>query len=347
MSRPDSTIEVEQQDVVLALVEGRHLVLQLGRRHLAVCDHDLRLRHAWRRKAAALVEIFDARADVEAGRRGSARAAAPRAPAARRRARRRCARRGDRPAGVAMIERSRTPVMASCSVRGIGVAERVSTCTSARRSFRRSLCFTPKCCSSSTITSPRSLNETPGLPSTACVPTTMSTSPAAAPALATRIHVGGRHHARELRDLDRQVGEALGEILEVLAREQRGRRDDDHLLAVDGAGEGGAHRDLGLAEADVAADQPVHRMAGAEIVERGLDRGEPGPPSRRRGSRRRTRRRARRGHQLRRGSLVARAAAILMRPAAISSTRLRMRALRFCQPAPPSRSSCTSVSSEP
>ena len=42
--------------------------------------------------------------------------------------------------GVAMIERSRTPVIASCSVRGIGVAVSVSTCTSARSSFSRSLC---------------------------------------------------------------------------------------------------------------------------------------------------------------------------------------------------------------
>ena len=34
-----------------------------------------------------------------------------------------------------------------------------------------------------------------------------------------------------------------------------------------GGDEGGAQRDLGLAEADVAADQPVHRLAGAEIGE--------------------------------------------------------------------------------
>ena len=33
--------------------------------------------------------------------------------------------------GVAIIDRSRTPVSASCSVRGIGVADSVSTCTSA------------------------------------------------------------------------------------------------------------------------------------------------------------------------------------------------------------------------
>ena len=60
--------------------------------------------------------------------------------------------------GVVISDSSRTPVRASCSVRGIGVAESVSTCTSARSSFSRSLCATPKCCSSSTTMRPRSLN---------------------------------------------------------------------------------------------------------------------------------------------------------------------------------------------
>ncbi len=40
-----------------------------------------------------------------------------------------------------------------------------------------------------------------------------------------------------------------------------------------GGGEGGAQRDLGLAEADIAADQPVHRPAGGEVVEHRLDGG--------------------------------------------------------------------------
>ena len=43
-----------------------------------------------------------------------------------------------------MIESSRTPVSASCKVRGIGVAVSVSTCTSARSAFSRSLWATPK-----------------------------------------------------------------------------------------------------------------------------------------------------------------------------------------------------------
>ena len=65
--------------------------------------------------------------------------------------------------------------------------------------------------------------------------------------------------------------EALGEGLGVLAREQRGRHHDRDLLAVHRRDEGRAQRDFGLAEADVAADEPVHRLARAEIVEHRVD----------------------------------------------------------------------------
>ena len=82
----------------------------------------------------------------------------------------------------AMIDNSRTPVSASCSVRGIGVALKVSTCTSARSCFSRSLWLTPKCCSSSTMRSPRSLNLI-ALPSSAWVPTTISIEPSVSPFL--------------------------------------------------------------------------------------------------------------------------------------------------------------------
>ena len=81
-----------------------------------------------------------------------------------------------------MIERSRTPVSASCRVRGIGVALSVSTWTWARNCFSRSLWLTPKCCSSSTTRSPRSLNLI-DFPSSAWVPTTISTEPSASPFL--------------------------------------------------------------------------------------------------------------------------------------------------------------------
>ncbi len=86
--------------------------------------------------------------------------------------------------GVAIRLISRTPVSASCSVRGIGVADSVSTCTSAFSAFSFSLWETPKCCSSSTISRPRSANSIP-LASSAWVPTTMLTLPSAMPRLAS------------------------------------------------------------------------------------------------------------------------------------------------------------------
>ena len=67
---------------------------------------------------------------------------------------------------------------------------------------------------------------------------------------------------RGLRDLHRIAAQPVAEGLEVLAREQRRRHHDRDLLAVHRGDEGGAQRDLGLAEADVAADQPIHRPAG-------------------------------------------------------------------------------------
>ena len=51
----------------------------------------------------------------------------------------------------------------------------------------------------------------------------------------------------------------------MLAREQRGRDHDRDLLAVHGGGKGGAQRHFGLAETDIAADEPVHRPAGGQI----------------------------------------------------------------------------------
>ena len=52
------------------------------------------------------------------------------------------------------------PSRLMCKVRGMGVAESVSTSTVVRRVLSHSLSSTPKRCSSSMITSPRSLNAT-------------------------------------------------------------------------------------------------------------------------------------------------------------------------------------------
>ena len=58
----------------------------------------------------------------------------------------------------------------------------------------------------------------------------------------------------------------------MLLGEDRRRAEHEHLAAVDGDREGGPHGDLGLAEADVAADEPVHRLRRLEVLLDGLDR---------------------------------------------------------------------------
>ena len=108
------------------------------------------------------------------------------------------------------------------------------------------------------------------LASSAWVPMTMSMSPLFEPLLDLGALLGA-DQARGLRDLHREAAEALGEGVEVLAGEQRGRHHDGDLLAGKHGDEAGAERDFRLAEADIAADQPVHRPAAGQIVEHGAD----------------------------------------------------------------------------
>ncbi|MNX98757.1 hypothetical protein D3C86_1311770 [compost metagenome] len=79
--------------------------------------------------------------------------------------------------------------------------------------------------------------------------------------------------ARQLHDAHRPFGKAVGQRLEVLLRQQRGRREHGHLLAAEHGHEGGAQGHFGLAEAHVAADQPVHRLARGHVRDHGGDGG--------------------------------------------------------------------------
>ena len=65
---------------------------------------------------------------------------------------------------------------------------------------------------------------------------------------------------------DRVARHARLEGAEVLLREHRRRAEDRDLLAGHGDAERRADRDLGLAEADVAADEAVHRPRGLEVL---------------------------------------------------------------------------------
>jgi len=59
----------------------------------------------------------------------------------------------------------------------------------------------------------------------------------------------------------------------MLAGEHRRRRGDRHLLARQRGDGGGPQRDLGLAIADIADHQPVHRPSGGQVAAHRLDRG--------------------------------------------------------------------------
>ena len=95
--------------------------------------------------------------------------------------------------------------------------------------------------------------------------------------------LGIREEAAEQRHVDGVAAEALGDRLMVLGCQEGGRNEHRHLLVVLDSLEGGSHRDLGLAESHVRADQPVHRPGclhvglhlgdGPALVRR-LDEGE-------------------------------------------------------------------------
>jgi len=82
----------------------------------------------------------------------------------------------------------------------------------------------------------------------------------------------GRLESRQHLDADRPVGEAVGEVAVMLFGEQ-GRRHQHCDLATGLRGdESGAQGDLGLAEANVAADHAVHRFGLDQVAEYRFDR---------------------------------------------------------------------------
>ena len=101
---------------------------------------------------------------------------------------------------------------------------------------------------------------------------TMSSLPAASACSGLGLLLGAAE-ARQFGELHRPRREAVGEIVEVLLGQQRGRHQHRHLVAAHHRHEGGAQRDLGLAEADVAAHQPVHRLARLHVGHHGGDGG--------------------------------------------------------------------------
>ena len=83
--------------------------------------------------------------------------------------------------------------------------------------------------------------------------------------------LGFSAEAREPRDAHGEVGEALGEGHEVLLGEHGRGREHGRLLAAEHGQQRRAQRHLGLAVADVAADEAVHGHAVLHVGEHGLD----------------------------------------------------------------------------
>ena len=82
-----------------------------------------------------------------------------------------------------------------------------------------------------------------------------------------RLSLFGTNQTGQTADAYRHALEAFDEIAVMLARQQGRRADDRDLLARQGRDEGCAQRHLGLAESDIAADQPVHRLTRRQVLD--------------------------------------------------------------------------------
>ncbi len=80
-----------------------------------------------------------------------------------------------------------------------------------------------------------------------------------------------RHEPRQAAYPQRKSAKPLDKSRIVLASEQRRRSNNRDLMPAHRGYECGAQRDLGLAEADIAADQTVHRLALGKIGKDVLD----------------------------------------------------------------------------
>ncbi len=81
----------------------------------------------------------------------------------------------------------------------------------------------------------------------------------------------GRLEAAHHLDRHRPVGETVAEAVVVLLGEQGGGHQHGHLAPAVHGDERCAHGHFGLAEADVATDQAVHRLAGEHVQAHRLD----------------------------------------------------------------------------
>ena len=83
--------------------------------------------------------------------------------------------------------------------------------------------------------------------------------------------LGRRAESRQGGDGERKRGHAVAKRAQVLLGQDRGRHQHRHLVAAIDRFEGRPHGHFGLAEADVAAEQAVHRPRLEHVA---LDRGD-------------------------------------------------------------------------
>ena len=168
-----------------------------------------------------------------------------------------------------MVLMSRMPLRLMCSVRGMGVALRVSTSTWVRSCLSFSFWATPKRCSSSMISMPRSLKSRSSL-RMRCVPTTRSMEPSVRPRMMASCWAGVRKR-REHLHAHGELGQAFAHGAIVLLGQDGGGDEQGHLFAIHNRLEGGAHRDLGFAIAHIAHNQPIHRAFGFHVLAHGVN----------------------------------------------------------------------------
>ena len=162
--------------------------------------------------------------------------------------------------GVSMTDRSRMPTRLRCRVRGIGVADRVSTSTSLAERLDALLVRHAEALllvddQQAQVGEGDVLRQDPMRPDQRCRP-----CPSATP---STIFSCCRFGTKRL-SIATSTGNGAEPPLEgvqVLLRQHGGRHQHRHLLAVLHRLEGGAQRDLGLAVADVAA-RPAGPSAG-------------------------------------------------------------------------------------
>ena len=248
-----------QQHVVFAVIEGRHDVVEHGRRHLPVGDADAHLRNILVEEILGAGEVLDARADIEG-------LAAAVALAQQRLAHHQRVERRDEGAHRQAVDRRRGDdrEIAHAGERQLqGARDR-------RRGQREHVHFRAQRLELFLVGDAEMLLlvdhqqaevlEFDGLAEQRVGADDDIDAAIGKPGLhGTKFC--RRHQPRGLRHVHREAAEALGEGLEMLARQQRGRHHHGDLLAVDGGEKGGAQRHFGLAETDIAADQPVHRPA--------------------------------------------------------------------------------------